>query len=65
MERVIDATLRFDGNEAEKLEWLNTIFAAVDEHFGYIYSFRRRYRYHRRMDAKKNFSRIFDGTEDQ
>lgn len=34
MERVIDATLRFDGNEAEKLEWLNTIFAVVDEHFG-------------------------------
>lgn len=65
MERVIDATLRFDGNEAEKLEWLNTIFAVVDEHFGYIYSFEDAIGITAAWMPKEFLSRIFDGTEDQ
>ncbi|PWV91636.1 hypothetical protein [Pantoea ananatis] len=65
MERVIDATLRFDGNEAEKLEWLNTIFAVVDEHFGYIYSFEDAIGITAAWMPKEFLSRIFDGSEDQ
>ena len=65
MECVIDAILRFDGNEAEKLEWLNTIFAVVDEHFGYIYSFEDAIGITAAWMPKEFLSRIFDGTEDQ
>ena len=65
MERVIDATLRFDSNEAEKLEWLNTIFAVVDEHFGYIFSFEDAIGITAAWMPKEFLSRIFDGTEDQ
>lgn len=65
MERVIDATLHFDGNEAEKLEWLNTIFAVVDEHYGYIYSFEDAIGITAAWMPKEFLSRIFDGTEDQ
>lgn len=65
MERVIDATLRFDGNEAEKLEWLNIIFAVVDEHFGYIFSFEDAIGITAAWMPKEFLSRIFDGTEDQ
>ncbi|WP_345757930.1 hypothetical protein [Klebsiella aerogenes] len=65
MERVIDATLRFDGNEAEKLEWLNTIFAVVDEHFGYIFSSEDAIGITAAWMPKEFLSRIFDGTEDQ
>ncbi|POP41214.1 hypothetical protein CHU32_23270 [Superficieibacter electus] len=65
MERVIDATLRFDGNDVEKLEWLNTIFAVVDEYFGYIYSFEDAIGITAAWMPKEFLSRIFDGTEDQ
>ncbi|QAV45609.1 hypothetical protein [Pantoea agglomerans] len=65
MKRVIDATLHFDGNETEKLEWLNTIFAVVDEHYGYIYSFEDAIGITAAWMPKEFLSRIFDGTEDQ
>lgn len=65
MERVIEATLRFDGNEAEKLEWLNTIFAVVDEHFGYIYSFEDAIGITAAWMPKEFLRRVFVGTEDQ
>ncbi|MEY0976387.1 hypothetical protein AB7196_10570 [Providencia rettgeri] len=39
MERVINAALRFDGNESDKLEWLNTIFDVIDNSYGCLYSF--------------------------
>lgn len=41
MELVVEAALRFDGNETEKRDWLDTIFAAVDKHYGYIHAFKR------------------------
>ncbi|WP_370977551.1 hypothetical protein [Enterobacter ludwigii] len=65
IERVVDATLRFGGNDVEKLEWLNTIFAVVDEHFGYIYSFEDAIGITAAWMPKEFLSRIFDGTEDQ
>lgn len=39
MECVIRAGLSFDGNEAEKREWLETILAVIDEHYGYVHAF--------------------------
>ena len=65
MESVIDATLHFDGNEAKKLEWLNTIFAVVDEHFGYIFSFEDAIGITAAWMPKEFLSSIFNGTEDQ
>lgn len=65
MEHVINAALRFDGNEAEKLEWLNTIFAVVDEHFGNVYSFEEAIGITAALMPKEFLSRVFDGTEEQ
>ncbi|EKN3437683.1 hypothetical protein OZ677_000500 [Yersinia enterocolitica] len=65
MERVINVALRFDGNEAEKLEWLNTIFAIVDKHFGNIYSFENAIGITAALMPKEFISRVFDGTEEQ
>nr|WP_202626144.1 hypothetical protein [Kosakonia sp. MH5] len=65
MERVINAALRFDGNEAEKLEWLNKIFAVVDEYFGNIYSFENAIGITAALMPKEFLSRVFDGTEEQ
>ena len=39
MECVIRAALSFDGNDAEKREWLETILAVIDERYGYIHAF--------------------------
>ena len=39
MERVVNAALRFEGNNAEKLTWLDSIFAVVDKKYGYMPSF--------------------------
>lgn len=65
MERVINSALRFDGNEAEKLEWLNTIFAVVDEQFGNVYSFEEAIGITAALMPKEFLSRAFDGTEEQ
>ena len=39
MERVVSSALRFEGNEAEKLEWLDTIVGVIDEHHGFVHAF--------------------------
>lgn len=65
IERVINVALRFDGNEAEKLEWLNTIFAIVDKHFGNIYSFENAIGITAALMPKEFISRVFDGTKEQ
>lgn len=38
MECVINAVLRYGGNDADKQEWLDAIFAVVDRHYGSLYS---------------------------
>ncbi|HGH4748445.1 TPA: hypothetical protein ACJIXE_002311 [Serratia marcescens] len=65
MKCVIGVALRFDGNEAEKLEWLNTIFAVVDEQFGNVYSFEEAIGITAALMPKEFLSRVFDGTEEQ
>lgn len=65
MECVVDAALRFDGNEDEKLEWLDTIFAVVDEHYGYIHSCENAIATTAALMPAAFLNRVFDGTEKQ
>lgn len=65
MERVIDAALRFDGNETEKLEWLDTIFSFVDEYYGCIYSFENSIETTAILMPEAFLNRVFEGTEEQ
>ncbi|ECG4949171.1 hypothetical protein E0W00_20120, partial [Salmonella enterica subsp. enterica serovar Llandoff] len=65
METVLDSSLRSDGNEAEKLEWLNTIFAVVDEQDGYISSFEGSIGVTAALMPEAFLNRVFEGTEEQ
>ncbi|ELM3709294.1 TPA: hypothetical protein ACNUUU_001679, partial [Aeromonas salmonicida subsp. salmonicida] len=65
MDLVIQAALRFDGNEAEKLEWLNTIFAVVEKHHGYIHAFNRAINTTAGLMPEAFLNRILEGTEEQ
>lgn len=65
MERVINAALRFDGNEAEKLEWLETILTVVDEHYGYMNAFEKTIETTVALMPEAFLNRIFEGTDEQ
>ncbi|WP_448649732.1 hypothetical protein ACSHWC_16300 [Pseudomonas fluorescens] len=65
MEQVVGAALRFDGNEAEKLEWMDTIFAVVDERYGYIHAFENTIETTVALKPKAFLHRIFECTEKQ
>lgn len=65
MECVIDAALRFDGNETKKLEWLDTIFAVVDERYGYIHTFENAIATTATLMPEAFLNRVFEGTEEE
>lgn len=65
MERVINAALRFDGNEAEKLEWVDAIFAVVDEHYGLMNKFGKTIATTAALMPEEFLNRIFEGTDEQ
>ena len=65
MENVIKAALTFDGNNAEKIEWVDTIFSVVDERYGYIHSFEKAIETTAGLMPKAFLDRVFQGTEDQ
>ncbi|HCG7097381.1 TPA: hypothetical protein NJ330_001961 [Vibrio parahaemolyticus] len=65
LECVIYAVLRFDGNEAEKLEWLNSIFAVVDEHYGYIHGVESAVETTAELMTKEFLDQIFSGSDKQ
>ncbi len=65
MAHVVGAALRFDGNDAEKLEWLDTIFAVIDEHYGYIHAFEAAIETTARLEPVAFLSRVFEGTKEQ
>ncbi|HED2338277.1 TPA: hypothetical protein R4Y05_003977 [Serratia liquefaciens] len=65
MEQVIDAALRFDGNEARKIEWLDTIFSVIDEHYGYVSGFHKTIATTAASMPEAFLNRIFEGTEEQ
>ncbi|MBY5927339.1 MULTISPECIES: hypothetical protein [unclassified Halomonas] len=65
MENVIMAALSFDGNDAEKIEWVDTIFSFVDECYGYIHSFEEAIATTAGLMPKAFLNRVFQGTQDQ
>lgn len=65
MERVIDAALRFDGYEAKKIEWLDTIFSVVDDLYGYMFDFDKTIETTVLLMPEAFLNRIFEGTEEQ
>jgi hypothetical protein len=65
MKRVVSGALRFDGNEAEKLEWLDTIFAVVDEHYGSIHAFGKAIETTVALMPEAFLNRVFEGTEEE
>jgi hypothetical protein len=65
MENVIRAALIFDGNDAEKTEWLDAIFSVVDERHGYIHAFEKAIESTAGLMPKAFLNRVFRGTEDQ
>lgn len=65
MKCVVGAALRFDDNEAEKLEWLDTVFAVVDGHYGYIHSFESTIETTVALSPEAFLNRVFDGTQEE
>jgi len=63
MERVIGVALRFDGNDAEMLEWLDTIFAVIDEQYGFIHAFESAIETTIALMPEAFLNRVFEGTE--
>jgi hypothetical protein len=65
MEKVIRAALSFDGNDAEKSQWIDTIFSLVDERYGYIHSFEEAIGTTAGLMPEAFLSRVFQGTDNQ
>jgi len=65
MECVVGAALRFDGNETEKLEWLDTIFSVADKRYGFIHSFENVIATTANLMPEAFLKCVFDGTEEQ
>ncbi len=65
MERVINAALRFDGNEAKKIEWLDAIFSVVDDFYGYMFDFEKTIETTASLMPEAFLNHIYEGTEEQ
>lgn len=65
MERVVSTALRFNGNELEKQEWMDTIFSVVDEHYGYLSSFAKTIGMTAALMPEAFLNHVFEGTEKQ
>lgn len=65
MENVVGAALRFYGNEAEKLEWLDTIFAIIDQSYGHVYALEKTIQATAALMPEAFLDRVFEGTEEQ
>lgn len=62
---VIGAALHFEGNEAEKQEWLDTIFAVIDKHYGYVRAFENAIKTTIELMPEEFLNRVFEGSEEQ
>lgn len=65
MECVINTALSFDGNEAKKNEWLDTIFSVIDEHYGYVFEFEKTIATTVALMPESFLNCIFECTEEQ
>lgn len=64
MEQVISNTLRFDGNEAEKQEWLDTIFTVIDQNYGHIHAYEDTITTTAEIMPEAFLNRVFDSNEE-
>lgn len=65
MERVVSAALRFDGYDSDKQNWIDTIFSAVDEHYGYLSSFGKTIEKTAALMPESFLNHVFEGNEKQ
>ncbi|WP_429145924.1 hypothetical protein [Aeromonas rivipollensis] len=65
MECVINAGLRFDGNELEKQEWLDAVFAVIDLHYGYVHSCESAIETTAALMPEAFLNRVFEGSKEQ
>ncbi|MFB2865691.1 hypothetical protein [Aeromonas sp. MdU4] len=65
MECVINAVLRYGGNDAEKQEWLDAIFVVVDQHYGYVNSCESAIDTTAALMPVEFLNRVFEGSAEQ
>ncbi|MCH1919041.1 hypothetical protein L9G15_06285 [Shewanella sp. A3A] len=65
MERVIHAALVFDGNESEKLAWLDAIFSVADSNFGFVFEFEHAVETTAALMPEAFLNRVFDGVSEE
>ncbi|UBU50190.1 hypothetical protein LCW13_08085 [Cobetia amphilecti] len=65
IENVINAALSFEGNNAEKIEWLDTIFSIMDERHGFIHKCEGAIETTAGIMPQAFLNRVFQGTEKQ
>jgi len=65
LEKVVSASLRFDGNEALKLEWVDTILSVAEQRYGYISGFEETIQTTISLMSREFLNRVFDAPEEQ
>lgn len=65
MECVINAALRFEGNEVEKRKWLDSIFSVIDRHYGHVHSCESAIETTAMLMPEAFLNRVFEGSEEQ
>lgn len=65
MESVVAAALQLDDNEVLKNQWLDTVFSAIDKHYGYMNEYRKTIETTVALIPEAFLSRLFADSEDQ
>ncbi len=65
LEKVVSACLRFDGNEALKLEWVDTILSVAEQRYGYISGFEKTIETTIALMPREFLDRVFDAPKEQ
>lgn len=65
MKEVVDAALRFDGNEKEKATWLDAVFALIDKQQSFIFPFEDALQKTAALMPKAFLDRVFVENEEK
>ena len=65
LKNVISASLRFDGNESLKIEWIDTILAIAERHYGFVSGFKKTVETSIALMPHAFLDRVFDAPEEQ
>ncbi|MDE7592463.1 hypothetical protein NVR66_22925, partial [Enterobacter bugandensis] len=65
METVVAAALQSDDQDGLKHQWLDTVFSAIDRHYGYMHDYRKTIQTTVELIPEALLSRLFTGSEDQ